>query len=204
MNKTIVNKTIIDSLKLRRSQYDLSHETTLNEQQLQAIIEGALLHTPSAYNSQSGRLVVLLNQEHDALWDIVLVALKPLVGPKGWAKTEAKVNAFKQAYGTILFFEEEAIVKQLQEQFPLYKENFALWSMQSAGMLNLVVWTALAEAGMGASLQHYNPLIDEAVKARFNLPASWRLIAQMPFGVPKSAPDEKEFDPIQDRYRIFK
>jgi hypothetical protein len=204
MSKTIVSNTIIDSLKMRRSRYDLSKKTTLNEQQLQAILEGALLHTPTAYNSQSGRLILLLKEQHDALWDIVLAALKPLVGPKEWAKTEAKVNAFKQAYGTILFFEEEAIVKQLQEQFPLYKENFALWSMQSAGMLNLVVWTALAEAGMGASLQHYNPLIDEAVKAKFNLPATWRLIAQMPFGVPTSDPDEKEFDPINERYRILK
>jgi predicted oxidoreductase (fatty acid repression mutant protein) len=78
------------------------------------------------------------------------------------------------------FLKRKQSFKQLQEQFPLYKENFALWSMQSAGMLNLVVWTALAEAGMGASLQHYNPLIDEAVKAKFNLPATWRLIAQMP------------------------
>jgi predicted oxidoreductase (fatty acid repression mutant protein) len=110
MSKTIVSNTIIDSLKMRRSRYDLSKKTTLNEQQLQAILEGALLHTPTAYNSQSGRLILLLKEQHDALWDIVLAALKPLVGPKEWAKTEAKVNAFKQAYGTILFFEEEAIV----------------------------------------------------------------------------------------------
>lgn len=31
------------------------------------------------------------------------------------------------------------------------------------GMAEYATWLALTEAGLGASLQHYNPLIDEAV-----------------------------------------
>lgn len=199
-----MNLNILTSLKKRRSQYDLSNQSTLSEAELKTLIEESLLHTPSAYNSQSGRLVLLLKDKHNKLWDIVLAALKPMVPLKSFPRTEAKIAAFRRAHGTILFFEEEAIVKKLQEEFPLYKDNFALWSTQSAGMLNLVVWTALSEAGMGASLQHYNPLIDEEVKKAFGLPPSWHLIAQMPFGVSLRAPDEKEFDPIQDRYLILK
>jgi predicted oxidoreductase (fatty acid repression mutant protein) len=58
--------------------------------------------------------------------------------------------------------------------------------------------------GLGASLQHYNPIIDEAVKKQWNLPADWELIAQMPFGKPTAAAGEKQFLPLEDRVKIFK
>ncbi|NFV72581.1 nitroreductase, partial [Clostridium botulinum] len=38
--------------------------------------------------------------------------------------------------------------------------------------------------GFGASLQHYNELIEEDVKKEWNIPNNWKLIAQMPFGKP--------------------
>ncbi|WP_235899137.1 hypothetical protein [Suipraeoptans intestinalis] len=37
-------------------------------------------------------------------------------------------------------------------------------------------------AGIGASLQHYNPVIDDMVRERYKLPKTYRLVAQMPFG----------------------
>ena len=58
-------------------------------------------------------------------------------------------------------------------------------------MHQLVVWTGLEAEGLGASLQHYNPLIDDEVKQEWNVPANWKLIAQMPFGNPTAAPGEK-------------
>lgn len=36
--------------------------------------------------------------------------------------------------------------------------------------------------GLGASLQHYNPLIDQEIAERFDIPDSWQLRAEMPFG----------------------
>ena len=39
----------------------------------------------------------------------------------------------------------------------------------------------LEDAGMGASLQHYNPLSDDEVRKAWNLPGDWKLVAQMPF-----------------------
>ena len=94
------------------------------------------------------------------------------------------MDSFKAGYGTVLFFEDEAIVKSLQEKFVAYAENFPIWSHQASGMHQLVVWTGLEAEGLGASLQHYNPLIDDEVKQEWNVPANWKLIAQMPFGNP--------------------
>ena len=71
-------------------------------------------------------------------------------------------------------------------------------------MHQLAVWTMLEDVGFGASLQHYNPLIDETVLKEWQLPETWELIAQMPFGVPLQEPGTKEFNSIEERVRIFK
>lgn len=39
------------------------------------------------------------------------------------------------------------------------------------------VWMALETHGLGANLQHYNPLIDDEVKKTFDLPEHWILKA---------------------------
>ena len=106
-------------------------------------------------------------------------------------------------HGTVLFFEDQAVVESLQAEFKAYKDNFPIWSLQSSGMLQVIVWTALEAEGPGASLQHYNPLIDEEVKKRWKLPASWKLMSQMPFGTPLELPDEKEFLPAKGRMRVY-
>ena len=117
--------------------------------------------------------------------------------------TENKIESFAAAYGTILYFEEEQTIQKLQQDFPLYKENFPIWSQQANGMLQFAIWTMLIEQNIGANLQHYNPLIDDAVKKEWNLPDSWKLIAQMPFGNIVEPAADKTFLPIKERLRIF-
>lgn len=65
------------------------------------------------------------------------------------------------------------------------------------------VWTALQSEGFGANLQHYSPLIDEQIAKTWDIPASWKLDAQLVFGVPNSGPGEKAFAPIEGRYKVF-
>lgn len=113
------------------------------------------------------------------------------------------MDSFKSGYGTVLFFEDEAEVKSLQKQFPLYAGNFPILSNQASWMHQLVIWAALESEGLGASLQHYNPLIDEEVKKEWNIPSNWKLIAQMPFGNPTLQPGEKKFQPIENRVKFY-
>jgi predicted oxidoreductase (fatty acid repression mutant protein) len=72
--------------------------------------------------------------------------------------------------------------KSLQSQFALYADRFPGWAIQSSGMLQLSIWSGLRELGIGASLQHYNPVIDKMVREMFELPENYILNAQMPFG----------------------
>lgn len=197
-------KDFIAAVHDRRTIYAISKESPIPAERIQKIIEHAVKHSPSAFNSQSARAVLLFGGEHDKLWDIVMESLRKVVPENSFSATEAKINSFKNGFGTVLYFEDQSIVQGLQQQFPTYADNFPVWSLQSSGMLQFVVWTSLEAEGLGASLQHYNPLIDDAVKEQWNLPAEWKLLAEMPFGKPTAMPDEKEFKPLEERIRIFK
>jgi predicted oxidoreductase (fatty acid repression mutant protein) len=69
-------------------------------------------------------------------------------------------------------------------------------------MLQYIVWAGLESEGFGASLQHYAPVVEDDVRKKWDIPAEWSLIAQMPFGVPVAGPGEKEFLPLEDRVWI--
>lgn len=63
-------------------------------------------------------------------------------------------------------------------------------------MHQLAIWTMLDDMGLGASLQHYNPLIDDEVRRTWQLPAEWMLIAQMPFGTPLDVPAPRQVEEL--------
>lgn len=197
-------KDFYTTLKERRSYYGISKEVKIPDERIKEIVEFAVKYTPSAFNSQSARLIVLSGEAHNKLWDITTETLRKVVGDQDFSATQQKMDSFKAGYGTVLFFEDEAVVKSLQEQFALYAENFPIWSNQASGMHQLVVWAGLEAEGLGASLQHYNPLIDDEVKKEWSIPENWKLIAQMPFGNPTVTPGEKEFRPLEERIKFFK
>lgn len=64
-----------------------------------------------------------------------------------------------------------------------------------------LVWTILRERDIGANLQHYNPVIDAKVKKLLDLPESWILLAQMPFGGIAAQPDPKEKEDVSLRVK---
>lgn len=193
-----------DIIKLRRSRYELTDRLPISEEKLTEIIGQCILHTPSAFNSQLARVVLLLGEKHKQLWKLTEECLREIVPADKFAPTEKKLASFSAAFGTLLYYNDMDTVRQMQEQFPTYKDNFPVWAQQANGMLQFAVWTALAEAGVGASLQHYNPLIDARAARAFEVPASWQLVAQMPFGLPQGAAADKTFIPLERRFRIEK
>lgn len=188
----------------RRTFYGISKEQVVSDEVIKELIEHAVKNTPSAFHSQSARTVLLLEKHHDKLWDITKEALRKIVPADNFGAVEDKINSFRNGYGTILYFEDIQIIESLQTQFAAYKDNFPIWSQQSNGMLQYVIWTALEIEGFGASLQHYTELIEAEVKKEWNIPDHWKMIAQMPFGKPTATPDEKQFQPLDERIKIFK
>lgn len=199
-----MTKDFYTAVKERRTIYGISKETTVSDERIREVIEEAVKYTPSAFNSQSARVVILFGQSHDKLWDITKEALRKMVPEDKFAPTEEKINSFRSGHGTVLFFEDNSVIESLQQQFATYKDNFPIWSQQASGMHQYVVWTSLAIEGIGASLQHYNELIEDEVKKQWKIPNNWKLIAQMPFGKPTAPAGEKEFMPLEERVKVFK
>lgn len=200
-----MKRTFTEAMKHRRTYYAIGNQSPISDQEIENIIETVVTHVPSAFNSQSARVVLLLGSNHRQFWNIVKETLRRRVGEKAFKASEAKIDgSFASGYGTVLFFEDQHVVDELQKAFPTYKDNFPVWSHHTSAMHQFAVWTLLEEAGFGASLQHYNPLIDEEVAVTWELPGSWKLVAQMPFGSPLAKPGEKEFTPLEDRLKVFK
>lgn len=179
--------SITDTLKQRRSQYALGKSVD-NGDAVIAEIKDTVRNVPTAFHTQSGRLLILTGDAQEKLWgEIVPTDLKAEMDRQGvpeaaWENTAKKLEGFRAAYGTVLFFEDQDTVEKYQADFPLYADNFPVWSEQVSGSATLAVWIKLTELGLGANLQHYNPVIDETVKKTWNLPDSWKLRGEMLFG----------------------
>lgn len=198
-----MTKTFQEAMAHRRSYYALKNESPITDNEIIDIVHSAVKHVPSAFNSQSTRVVVLLHDKHQRVWEITKDVLREIVSAEAFGNTKNKIDSsFQSGYGTLLFYEDQRPVKALQEQFPRYADNFPIWSQHTNAMHQFAIWTMLEDAGFGVSVQHYNPLIDELVTKEFNIPAEWTLIAQMPFGAPAGEPGEKDYQPLSDRVLV--
>ena len=153
----------MDKLAQRRTIYNIGKNVKDPAQELDQVIRSAVRLSPSAFNSQSSRVVNLFGQAHQDFWNIVKETLRQMIPADSFQATNDKIDSFAAGFGTALFFEDQEVVKCLQEQFAAYADNFPIWSEHSTGIAQFAVWLALSERGLGASLQHYNPIIDEQV-----------------------------------------
>jgi len=60
------------ALQDRLSIFGLSKASPLSDRRLQEVIEVAAKNAPSAFYSQTGRIVVLLKEQHDRFWQLAL------------------------------------------------------------------------------------------------------------------------------------
>ena len=170
----------------RRSIYALGKDVELSNQELIDTIQEAVLNTPTAFNSQTSRVVILLDEESDVFWnEIAYSELEKVTPAEAFEGTKERLKGFAQAKGTILFYEDQDVVKGLQEQFPLY-----------------ATWLALAEKNIGMNVQHYNPLVDAQLADKYDIPANWKLRAQAPFGQIVAPAGDKDIQ-TEGRFKVF-
>ena len=197
-------KTLQKLAEKRRSIYALSNQLPVSNDEIVNLVEHAVLHTPSAFNSQSTRIVVLFGEDHKKLWDITEETLKVIVGDdEKFQGTKDKIAGFRAGAGTVLFFEDKGVVRNMQEAAPLYADKFPIWAHQTSAMHQYVIWTALAGIDVGANLQHYNPVIDQRVADAWDIAEDWELNAQMVFGAIEQPAGDKAFQPIDERMKVF-
>ncbi|KAF2482754.1 Nitroreductase-like protein [Neohortaea acidophila] len=197
-----------DAIKHRRTIYQLTKKSPISDEKIKELLTLAIQDVPSSFNSQTTRIVALFKDEHDKFWDLVAGKLKPIVEGQGgdWSKSEARLKMFKDAYATILFYEDKAVVKGLQEKMAVYADKFPQWSEHTSAMHQYMLWTALETEGLGCNLQHYNPIVDKEAAETWKVPAEWELIAQLVIGQPAEGAREglakKEMKPVEERLHI--
>ena len=195
--------SFLGHIKQRRTIYAVGKNVALTPEQIESVIKEAVNHSPSAFNSQTSRIVTLFGESHLQFWNVVRETLRKIVPEAAFEGTNAKINSFAAGYGTVLFYEDQDVVKSLQEQFALYADNFPVWSEHSSAIAQFSVWTALSEHNIGASLQHYNPIVDAEIAEIFDIPANWKLRAQLVFGSIEAPAGEKTFMAEADRFKTF-
>ncbi|CEQ43211.1 SPOSA6832_05115 [Sporobolomyces salmonicolor] len=245
----IANKSFLEVIKERRTIYALSKSSPISDERIVELVNTVVKHSPSSFNSQSSRAVVLLGKHHDKLWQFAKDQIKAIVPADAWPASEQRLNGFQGAYGTVLLFEDKETVEGLQKAVPLYAQHvspfpppfraiksglrlrtslildfgphdlpqFPTWSEHAHGILVQNLWAALCAEGVGANLQHYNPLlhsanpvplhfrfqIDADIQKEWDIPATWILRAQLVIGTPAAPAGEKEFKPLEERVKVF-
>lgn len=199
-----MSNQFIDLITKRRTIYAIGKKVEHSPEFLTDLIQTAIKQSPSSFNSQSSRAVILFNAEHEKFWTFVAEKLKSYAkDEKSAAKTTAKMASFAAGVGTVLFFEDLEVIQNLQEQFPSYAENFPVWAEHSTAIAQFATWTALHTLGLGASLQHYNPIVDEQVHNEWDIPKNWKLRAQLVFGSIEAEAKEKTYIENAERFKVF-
>lgn len=186
----------IEIIKKRRSYYNLSEDVDLSNEEIKYLVEDVMNTTPSHMNSQTTRIVLLFDEKSKEFWTRVNETFDNKI-------KEEKFHGFYHAKGTALYFIDKDEIKKQEKDIPSYKEYFETWGHHSLAMLQLNLWQALRDEGIGASNQHYNPVIDSWVKDLYELPDSWELTAEMPFGKIEEEPEKKDKKPIEEILKVF-
>lgn len=184
-------------LEKRRSIYNIGNDLPISEDEVTTLVKDLTELVPDAFDMKSARVIILFNEKHHFFWDTVFNIFDGKI-------SREKIESFKSGAGTILYFYDKNVVQVLQEKFPLYAQNFPIWANQANGMLQFTIWSGLAEKGIGANLQHYNPVIDKKIKEIFNIPENYEFVAQMPFGNIKLEAPSKAKENIDTRVIVIK
>ncbi|KPM38734.1 hypothetical protein AK830_g7827 [Neonectria ditissima] len=187
-------------IKTRRTCYSLEAKSPVSDARIIEIAGEVTKHTPSSFNCQSTRLVILLRDEHVKLWEIAKQCFKATMPETAYAEYEKKLSQRQAAYGTILLFEDLDVIREYQVRNTRFTWHLLQFSEHNNAMQAFNLWTALALEGFGCNLQHINPVIDQRLVGQWDISPQWSLKAQLVFGTPTGLPaHEKTFVPIEDR-----
>ena len=147
MAATVQN--LFDAAEHRISAYNLTKKSTVSDDRIKEIVSSAIKHSPSAFNVQSARAVILLGSDHEKLWDIGDAQVKAAMPEQAYNGLKPRIAGFKAAYGSvssmvvsgivadgvqILWFEDQKALDALKAKNALIANVVDEWSEHSSGM----------------------------------------------------------------------
>jgi uncharacterized protein len=88
-------------IKSRRTCYSVEAESPISDARIVEVAREVVKHTPSSFNCQSTRLVVLLKDEHVKFWDMAKECFKATMKPDIYIEYEKKLLQRQAGYGTV-------------------------------------------------------------------------------------------------------
>lgn len=177
----------LKAIATRRTTYALKPElpagVSIND--IQRAVQTIIRETPTSFNSQVNRAIILTGEAHKSVWDHVV---KNIPGEAGKKRPQ---SARDEAYGSIIFFTDDVITEKLQAQFAAFAAAFPQFADHSSGAAQIHTWTVLHQLGLGSHLQHYNGYVKGALPKE--IPVTWSIHAQLVFGAPAAEPGEKSY-----------
>ncbi|WP_026675722.1 nitroreductase family protein [Alkalihalobacterium bogoriense] len=184
----LFHKSFATTLMERRSIRKLKHDPSITKEQINEAIKLAL-HSPSAFHMQSSRIIVLTEDINHAYWESV---------KENEHVARTKITGFQNGNGTVLFYEDNKTIKNMETEYPKYKEWFERCALEGNAMLQYAVWLALTTQHIAASIQHFT-----TEPKQITIDSNWTLLAQMPFGGADESVEQRVFLPYKERVMWF-
>ena len=85
----------------RRTYYALSPTSTIPDSKIEQIVTDTIKHTPSAFNSQTTRIVLVVKEEHKKLWDMIMAVYEEMLPKEKFEHAKGRMEGFRKGYGTV-------------------------------------------------------------------------------------------------------
>ena len=187
----------------RRSIYHIGKNTDHSSKEIVDALKAVLKDVPTAFNSQTSRIVIAFGDKHQALWDEIYQVQEGVLEGDMWEQMSGVIQGAKEGLGTILFFEDLNEV----ENMPANPERSIAYKENNSANHQYAAWLTLAELDLGATLQHFNigyeQGFDKSIRQMFDLPDSYAMLAQMPFGSVETPAGDKDYIDQDEKVRVY-
>ncbi len=140
--------------------------------------------TPSSYNSQPWHIVVVRERLAE-LWDAIEAAGRQARAGRPVEHFINRLNGYRGAGAVFFVFLDRAVVEeQVRTTSYASAQRVEGWALEALGMLQFAIWLAAVDAGLAASLHHFDSE-EEAICRFLEIPyPRFRLMGTMPVGLP--------------------
>ena len=195
---------LTELVKNRRTQYAIGKNTELSNEEISEYITNIVREVPTAFNSQTTRVAIVFGEDNVKLWDHILDVQKDVLQGEMWDMMSGVMQGAKNGVGTVLFFEDLDAV----ETMPVNGTRGEAYKQNNNANTQYATWLGLTQLGLGGSLQHfnvgYNQGFDQGTKEMFDLPESYEMLAQMPFGSIEQEVEAKDHIDTNEQVKVFK
>ncbi|KAH8657876.1 Nitroreductase-like protein [Xylariales sp. PMI_506] len=176
----------LEAAAYRRSVYALKDTSKVSDERIKEIITKIQAFAPSSYNTQPTRVNLVTGEKQKEFWELISKEAEPILKSFGaWEVMGPMLERHKSSYGSVVFWEDGAVIKQSQETHKGAAHMFPQFSDHANGMFQGFVWSALELEGLGANLQHMQalgPAVEGTIKKFVGVPETYNLKANMNFG----------------------